>query len=301
MFEGLWHPLVSKVAGIGSPAEVRSWDPRVLWYHAHPRCYPANTVRDSQLKLEKCQILGYGWGGTAPMTPVNPYLAGNVWKKWATFYLSVYLCTLWKPHFGAKYGPRGPPRAIYEPGGPGCRRDTYCIERVKRYICELIVKYKLGIRPVFMYIYVTHCMFMLTLELRVYINRAHPATIESFLEEYLLYTGRGNSPRLNICTNLCLIIIITTTSRGQRLYYAYHFLLIREKVIHPVCHSFTPFHCVCNQTRWYVATLYKIIPISIFICRSTKQLKFCCFFWTLLQKHPPSTSPLTQSAKTMTD
>ena len=52
-------------------------------------------------------------------------------KKWATFYLSVHLCTLWKPHFGAKYGPRGPPRAIYEPGGPGCHRDTYCIERVK--------------------------------------------------------------------------------------------------------------------------------------------------------------------------
>ena len=131
MFEGLWHPLVSKVAGIGSPAKVRSWDPRVLWCHAHPRCYPANTVRDSQLKLEKCQILGYGRGGTAPMTPVNPYLGGNARKKWATFYLSVHLCTLWKPHFGAKYGPRGPPRAIYEPGGPGCRRDTYCIERVK--------------------------------------------------------------------------------------------------------------------------------------------------------------------------
>ena len=131
MFEGLWQPLVSKVAGIGSPAEVRSWDPRVLWCHAHPRCYPANTVRDSQLKLEKCQILQYGWGGAAPMTPINPYLGGNVRKKWATFYLSVHLCTLWKPHFGAKYGPRGPPRAIYEPGGPGCRRDTYCIERVK--------------------------------------------------------------------------------------------------------------------------------------------------------------------------
>ena len=69
MFEGLWHPLVLKVAGIGSSAEVRSWDPRVLWCHAHPRCYPANTVRDSQLKLEKCQILGYGWGGTAPYDP----------------------------------------------------------------------------------------------------------------------------------------------------------------------------------------------------------------------------------------
>ena len=36
-------------------------------------------------------------------------------------------------NFGAKYGPRGPSRAIYEPGGPGGRRDTYCIERVKHY------------------------------------------------------------------------------------------------------------------------------------------------------------------------
>ena len=72
MFEELWQPLVSKVTGIGSPAEVRSWDPRVLCCHAHPRCYPANTVRDSQLKLEKCQILGYEWGGAAPMTPLIP-------------------------------------------------------------------------------------------------------------------------------------------------------------------------------------------------------------------------------------
>ena len=65
MFEGLWQPLVSKVTGIGSPVSVRSWDPRVLWCHAHPRCYPANTVRDSQLKVKKCQILVFGWGGTA--------------------------------------------------------------------------------------------------------------------------------------------------------------------------------------------------------------------------------------------
>ena len=70
-------------------------------------------------------------GALPPTTPINPYLGGNARKKWATFYLSVHLCTLCKPHFGAKYGPRGPPRAIYEPGGPGCHRDTYCIERVK--------------------------------------------------------------------------------------------------------------------------------------------------------------------------
>ena len=58
-------------------------------------------------------------GALPPMTPINPYLGGNVRKKWATFYLSVHLCTLWKAHFGAKYGPRGPPRAIYEPGDQG--------------------------------------------------------------------------------------------------------------------------------------------------------------------------------------
>ena len=95
MFEGLWHPLVSKVTGIGSPAEVRSWDPRVLWCHTHPRCYPANTVRDSQLKLEKCQILEYRRGGTVPITPINPYLRGNMWKKEPLFtYLFIYA------HFG---------------------------------------------------------------------------------------------------------------------------------------------------------------------------------------------------------
>ena len=81
--------------------------------------------------LKNVKFWGMDEGALPPMTPVNPYLGGNAWKKWATFYLSVHLCTLWKPHFGAKYGPRGPPRAIYEPGGPGCHRDTYCIERVK--------------------------------------------------------------------------------------------------------------------------------------------------------------------------
>ena len=96
MFEGLWHPLMSKVTGIGSPAEVRSWDPRVLWCHTHPRCYPANTVRDSQLKLEKCQILEYRQGGTVPYYPrVTPYLRGNMWKKESLFtYLFIFA------HFG---------------------------------------------------------------------------------------------------------------------------------------------------------------------------------------------------------
>ena len=81
--------------------------------------------------LKNVKFWGMDEGVLPPMTPINPYLGGNARKKWATFYLSVHLCTLWKPHFGAKYGPRGPPRVIYEPGGPVSHRDTYCIERVK--------------------------------------------------------------------------------------------------------------------------------------------------------------------------
>ena len=81
--------------------------------------------------LKNVKFWGMDEGVLPPTTPINPYLGGNTRKKWATFYLSVHLCTLCKPHFGAKYGPRGPPRAIYEPGGPGCCRDTYCIKRVK--------------------------------------------------------------------------------------------------------------------------------------------------------------------------
>ena len=90
--------------------------------------------------LKNVKFCGMDEGALPPMTPVNPYLGGNAWKKWATFYLSVHLCTLWKPHFGAKYGPRGPPRAIYEPGGPGCRRDTYRIERVKWVLVNIGIK-----------------------------------------------------------------------------------------------------------------------------------------------------------------
>ena len=60
-----------------------------------PRCYPANTVRDSQLKLEKCQILGYGWGGAAPYDPINPYLGGNTRKNEPLF-----TCLFIYAHFG---------------------------------------------------------------------------------------------------------------------------------------------------------------------------------------------------------
>ena len=117
MFGELWQPLLSKVTWIGSPMQVRSWDHGVLCYHAYPRCCPANTVTDGQSKLEKRSI--FGWGGTAPTSPINPYLGGNAIKKWATFLLPIHLHMLWNHQFGAKYGPRGPPRAIYEPGSQG--------------------------------------------------------------------------------------------------------------------------------------------------------------------------------------
>ena len=44
---------------------------------------------------------------------------------------------LWNHQLGAKYGPRGPPRAIYE---PYMSRDTYCIERVKISNCGFGLK-----------------------------------------------------------------------------------------------------------------------------------------------------------------
>ena len=69
MFGELWQPLVSKVTWMGSPVWVRSWDTGVLCCHAHPRCCPANTVRDGQSKLEKGQFLVCGWGGTTPNDP----------------------------------------------------------------------------------------------------------------------------------------------------------------------------------------------------------------------------------------
>ena len=142
MFEGLWHPLVSKVAGIGSPAEVRSWDQGSSDAMHTPDVIQQILSEIANWNLKNVKFWGMDEGALPPMTPVNPYLGGNVRKKWATFYLSVHLCTLWKPHFGAKYGPRGPSRAIYEPGGPGCRRDTYCIKKVKVRLGWVHLKWK---------------------------------------------------------------------------------------------------------------------------------------------------------------
>ena len=67
-----------------------------------PRCYPANTVRDSQSKVENIKFWCMDKGALPPATPINPYLGANSWKKWATFYMSVHLHTLWMPQFWAK-------------------------------------------------------------------------------------------------------------------------------------------------------------------------------------------------------
>ena len=62
----------------------------------NPRCYPTNTVRDSQSKVEKHQILVYGWGGTAPCDPINPYLGANAQKKNEPLFTCLFIYT----HFG---------------------------------------------------------------------------------------------------------------------------------------------------------------------------------------------------------
>ena len=66
-------------------------------------------------------------GALPPVTPIDPYL-GEMCKIMSHFYMSVHLHTLWKPQFGAKYGPRSPPRAIYEPGGQ-CSKETPIVSK----------------------------------------------------------------------------------------------------------------------------------------------------------------------------
>ena len=41
----------------------------------------------------------------------------------------IHLYMFWNHQFGVKYGPRGPPRAIYEPGGKGVA-ETPIVSRV---------------------------------------------------------------------------------------------------------------------------------------------------------------------------
>ena len=65
------------------------------------------------------------------MTPINPYLGGTHEKNEPLFTCLFHLCTLWKPHFGAKYGPRGPPRAIYEPGGQGVTETPIVLKELR--------------------------------------------------------------------------------------------------------------------------------------------------------------------------
>ena len=60
-----------------------------------PRCYPANTVRDSQLNLKNVKFCGMDEGALPPMTPVNPYLRGTREKNEPLF-----TCRFIYAHFG---------------------------------------------------------------------------------------------------------------------------------------------------------------------------------------------------------
>ena len=77
--------------------------------------YPNDTVRDSQLKLEKCQILVYGWGDTAPCDPHQSLFRGKCMNKMRHFlHICLFTHTL-EASIWAKYGHKDP-RAIYESG-----------------------------------------------------------------------------------------------------------------------------------------------------------------------------------------
>ena len=71
-------------------------------------------------------------GALPPVTPVNLYLVGNVQKKNEPLFTCLFIYT----HFESlSLELNRVPGSLLEPyisqGGSGCRRDTYCIERVK--------------------------------------------------------------------------------------------------------------------------------------------------------------------------
>ena len=108
---------MSRVIEIRSPKYVSSWDPKVLWWHAHTGCHPVNTTRDSHSKLEKCKIVVCLWGGAPPVTPVNTYLGGGC-KKWAIFLPSTVL-PFWNLISGLNMILRGPLSPNISQGGEG--------------------------------------------------------------------------------------------------------------------------------------------------------------------------------------
>ena len=61
---------------------MRPWGPLLP---CTPQMLPSKYCQRWPTKLEKGRFLVCGQGGTAPVTPINPYLGGNVQKKWATF------------------------------------------------------------------------------------------------------------------------------------------------------------------------------------------------------------------------
>ena len=69
MFEGLWHPLVPKVAGIGSPAEVRSWDPRSSDAMHTPDAIQQILSEIANWNLKNVKFWGMDKGALPPTTP----------------------------------------------------------------------------------------------------------------------------------------------------------------------------------------------------------------------------------------
>ena len=107
----IWENLMSicvKGTEIRSPKYVSSWDPKVLWWHAHTGCHSVNTTRESHWKIEKCQILVCWWWGTAPAAPINPYLGGGHEKLWPLFWLQSTFLPFWNLISGFNMILRGP-------------------------------------------------------------------------------------------------------------------------------------------------------------------------------------------------
>ena len=84
-FGRIWCHFVSRITEIRSPKYVSSWDPKVLWWHAHTGCHPVNTTRDNCSKLEKHQVL-VCWHGMLPLQPILIPIWWGGCKKNGHFY-----------------------------------------------------------------------------------------------------------------------------------------------------------------------------------------------------------------------
>ena len=102
MFEGLWQPLVSKVTGIGDLHKSGHETPGSSDAMHTPGVTQQILSEIANQKLKNIKFWCMDEGTLSPATPINPYLRAKVWKKWATFYMSAPLHTLWMPQFGTK-------------------------------------------------------------------------------------------------------------------------------------------------------------------------------------------------------